>query len=358
MYGWFLKHLMGKDEAVKEPPFKPVVPPKDLSVFDKDHPRPKDELVAARLREAMAKASDEQMKALEPKDAKSLAEFKRVVGTALRCMVNSEMPKEVVTYIPGKETISEWPGGIQGYKGVLSQVPPGPDAMERARKGKDVEAVPVFLAIAKKHDGRAVIWLHPKGKASLFDKGKWNPSAKALLDSGVSLYAIDVLRTGEQVGEKPFPVDKNYAGYTYGYNRTLLANRVRDVLAAIAVARDQPWAKKASLLGWGEMGPVAVLAKALAGDAVARTAADLNQFRFENVKDAADPMMLPGAVKYGGMAAFLALCAPGEVLAHNHKGTSSGRLSQLAYEAASAKDKLTRSPDKLDDMKVVEWLLK
>ena len=45
MYSWFLKHLAGKDEEVKEPPFKPV-PPKELSVFDDKHPRPKDELEA------------------------------------------------------------------------------------------------------------------------------------------------------------------------------------------------------------------------------------------------------------------------------------------------------------------------
>ncbi len=79
-----------------------------------------------------------------------------------------------------------------------------------------------------------------------------------------------------------------------------------------------------------------MLAKALAGDAVAKTAADLNQFRFESIKETADPMMLPGAVKYGGLPAFLALCAPGEVFVHNHRGTASGRLPRAAYEAAGA----------------------
>ena len=69
-------------------------------------------------------------------------------------------------------------------------------------------------------------------------------------------------------------------------------------------------------------------------------------------------MMLPGAVKYGGLPAFLALCAPGEVLVHNHRGTATGQLPTAAYKAAGAADKLTRSADKLDDAKVVEWLLK
>src|SRR5205085_5253794 len=43
MYNWFNKHLkLGLTETVEEKPFKPV-PPKDLSVYDADHPRPKDE---------------------------------------------------------------------------------------------------------------------------------------------------------------------------------------------------------------------------------------------------------------------------------------------------------------------------
>ena len=103
---------------------------------------------------------------------------------------------------------------------------------------------------------------------------------------------------------------------------------------------------------------IAILAKALAGDAVAKTAADLNQFDFANIKDTADPMMLPGAVKYGGLGAFLALCAPGEVLVHNHKDTGTGQISRAAYEAVGAANKLIRSAEKLDAAKVVEWLVK
>src|SRR5262249_35365333 len=75
MYSWFVKHLQGKDEAVKEAAYKPT-PVKELSVFDAEHPRPKDELNAEKLREAMAKASDEQMAKLMPKDAASLKEFR------------------------------------------------------------------------------------------------------------------------------------------------------------------------------------------------------------------------------------------------------------------------------------------
>ncbi|MCI0705647.1 MAG: hypothetical protein L0241_31695, partial [Planctomycetia bacterium] len=365
MYFWMRKYLMGNSDKVTEPAFKPV-PPKELSVFDDKHPRPKDEVNAKKLREGMTKTSDEQIAKLTPKDAESLKEFKRVVGTALRVMVNSELPEygSLQMTILGKE-------GGQGQVGYITRVSDSQTPMHPIKMADKVpppdgekpyyssgEAVPIFWTLLREPKGWA-IWLHPKGKATLFDNGKWVPAAQKLLDAGYALFAVDVLFTGEQVGEKPFAVNKEFAGYTYGYNRTLLAQRVHDVLTVISMARGLFKHKlPVHLVGWDEFGMVAILAKALAGDAVTKTAADLNQFRFENITDTADPMMLPGAVKYGGLPAFLALCAPGEVLAHNHKGTASGKLPKAAYAAAGAANKLTRSETKLDAAKVVEWLVK
>ena len=96
MYSWFSKYLLGEDATIKEAPYKPVTP-SELSVYDDKHPRPKDELHAEKLREAMTKASDEQMVKLAPKDAETLKEFRRVVGTALKAMVNDELPNDVET---------------------------------------------------------------------------------------------------------------------------------------------------------------------------------------------------------------------------------------------------------------------
>ena len=343
MYSWFLKYLMGKDETVKEPAFKPVVPTKELSVFDEKHSRPKDEVNATKLREWMTQDCNDQMQQLVPKNADGLTEFKRVVGTALRVMVNSELPKEIAA--PVRLGASFTAAG---------------DAMETVALSHQGEKdrVPCARLLGKKANGHTVVWLHPEGRASMIDKGKVTPIARALLDTGLSLLTPDLLGTGGNAFPKPFAVDKNFAGYTYGYNRSVLANRVADALLAIAYAKSKKDIKGICLVGWGEFGVVALLARALAGDAVVKTAADLNRFRFEDIKDAADPMMLPGAVKYGGLGAFLALCAPGEVLVHNQMGTGTGQLSRAAYEAAGAANKLTRNAEKLDDAKVIEWLAK
>jgi pimeloyl-ACP methyl ester carboxylesterase len=281
------------------------------------------------------------MAKLTPKNAASLKEFRQVVGTALRAMVQGDVPERVLLHDEGDREAK-----IDGLTLRLCAMCQRPD-----------EVVPTAEVRGPRHaGGKYVVWAHPKGKSSLFENGKAVPAVKALTDAGFAVLALDVLGVGEAAPPKPFAVDKGFAGYTFGYNRTLLANRVYDLLTAIASGAIG--LKSVHLVGWGEMGPVAILAKALAGDKVAKVAADMNQFRFETVKDVADPMMLPGAGKYGGLAAFLGLCAPGEVLSHNHAGTASGKLSRAAYDAAGAADKLTRVNEKMDDLKVVEWLLK
>ena len=340
MYAWFAKHLLGKDEPVSEQPFKPT-PPKELSVYDAEHPRPADELKAPELRKKLTEASDAQLAKLMPTDEASLAEFRRVFGTALRVMVNDTLPAEVAVRQGPKEVKLD---GVTMHLAVLG------------RKDEQ-DAVPFAGVFGPEFKGgKAVVWVHPKGKASLFADGKLVPEARKLVDDGCAVLAPDVFGVGELALSGPYPVNKDYAGYTYGYNRTPLANRVHDVLTAVAFARTMLRAKTVHVVGWGELGPAVVLARALAGDAVAKTAADLNQTLFDKVEKADDPLMLPGAVKYQLLGTALGLCAPGEVLAYNHRGTGSGKWSKAAYDAAGGK--LTREEGPLDPAKVVEWLTK
>ncbi|HEV3146215.1 MAG TPA: alpha/beta hydrolase family protein [Gemmataceae bacterium] len=344
MYNWFNKHLkLGQTEPVTEKPFVPV-PPKELSVFDAEHPVPKDALPAEKLRQLMTEASDKQMEALMPKDAASLAEFKKVVGTALRVMVG-EMPSLNQTVNHGITDVSTF-GTNNLHKAALG------------RKGQG-DTIPTISLIPKTNmsSGVVVIWIHPKGKASLFNGDKLVPAAQMIVDKNIPVIAPDVLYVGEQAAAM-HPVDKRFAGYTYGYNRAPLAEQVRDIVTSVVVAKSMQGVEKVHVIGWESMGPATILASAVCGDAVDRTAADMDQFRFQRIDKTDDPMLLPGAVKYGSMGAFAALCAPRELYLHNHGGTSSGKLTKAAYTAANAKDNLVRVNAKVPPEKVVEWLLK
>jgi hypothetical protein len=203
-----------------------------------------------------------------------------------------------------------------------------------------------------------VVWVHPDGKASLWDNGKLTPTAKKIIDAKGAILALDCFLTGEYGDAKPTDIDSKYAGYTFGYNRSLLANRVHDILTAVAFAKNHEKTKTVHLVGWDKAGPWAGLARGLCGDAIAKTAIDVNGFRFDKVFTMSDEMMLPGAGKYGGLPAFLALSAPAPLYLHAHHMTGNGHWVKAAYEASGKPAMLERSSEKAKADVVVDWLLK
>jgi hypothetical protein len=116
--------------------------------------------------------------------------------------------------------------------------------------------------------------------------------------------------------------------------------------------------KTIDLIGFGKAGPWVALARGVCGDAVSRTAADLNGFRFESVKDMNDEMMLPGGLKYGGLLTLASLAAPHEMLLHNTKGCGSAAFLTAAYEAAGQSKNLQRREEAMEPSAVVDWLLR
>jgi len=299
MYGWFRKHLLNAPGPVSEAAFVPL-PVAELRVFDADHPRPAGELGAAKLRAALAKASDVQLAAL-PAAAKAT-----VVAGALRALLGTAVPAA------GRVTV----GGYAATDGP--GLPRQAATLGRTGTG---DAVPAVGYVPANFDqAAAVLWVHPDGVKSLDGKAGPTPEVAALLKAGVAVLAIDVLGCGSQSFARPRPVDKNYAGFTFGYNRALVAERVHDILTACGNLRDNAKVKTVHLAGFGGLGPVALLAAALAPSGTfGKVAADANRFRFDAVTSIDDPMMLPGAVKYGGLPGLTA--GVDSVNVYNAEGT-------------------------------------
>lgn len=346
MYDWFNKHLqLGQPEPVVEKPFVPV-PPRELSVYDEQHPRPKDAIDAEGLRKYLTEASDKQLATIHPTDSESLKKLRRQVGTALRIMIHDELPPlrlENQILIDGHrdETVED----------IASRI-----TVTLVRYGRDEQVVALVL-VPKDDQGNMVIWIHPEGKSSLFEQGKLIPAARKILDKKATIVAPDLFLTGDNRPTKPPTVNDQFAGYTFGYNRPLLANRVQDVVTAVAWSQQRS-AKKIELIGFGKTGPWALLVRGLCGDAVTRTAMDANQFDFDQVKTTSDEMMLPGALKYGGLASFAAVCAPGELYLHNVRASSRNDWIKDAYKAAGAADHLNLQTEKASDNQVIDWLLR
>jgi len=229
--------------------------------------------------------------------------------------------------------------------------------LQLGRKGNK-EQIPAILITPKDHDGTTVVWIHPEGKASLLRDGQLIPEVQGLVKQKAAILAPDLFMTGEFKLASLAPVDARYAGYTFGYNRPLLANRVHDILTCVAYAREAKNANRVDLVGFEKAGPWVLLARALCADAVHRTVVDINRFRFEDIQDINDEMLLPGALKYGGLPAFAALCAPGELFLHNHRGMGIGGYVRDAYQAAGRASGFHHQGDQATTDKILEWLLR
>ena len=347
MYGWFNKHLkLGQPEPVKEKPFVPV-PPKELSVYDAEHPRPADATDAAGVRKAMTEANDRQMNELR----KDPEKYRKVVGAALRAMVNDDLPASD-DVLAGKLSgpIPAASGAFVYEKAVLQ------------RRGCD-ERVPaaVLFPPGGGWNGTVVVWAHPDGKSSLLGAdGKPTPAVQKLLDGKAGVIAADLYGTGEAAPRGAAPAtnptyaptaNPPYPAFTLGYNRGPLANQVHDLLSVIATARGWEGTKSVRLFGIGKAGPAALLAKAVADEQVDRAAIDLNGFDFDQVKDGNDPMLLPGALKYGGIAGFVPLCTHGQALLTN------ARIPPASHEP-NGKTPVTIQREPLEPEGLVERLLK
>jgi hypothetical protein len=128
-----------------------------------------------------------------------------------------------------------------------------------------------------------------------------------------------------------------YAGYTYGYNRPLIAWRVHDLLTAVAFARDLEGARSIRLLGLDRAGPWVVLARALAPAVVERAAVTWG-WDFDELSSLDDQGFLPGAVRHGGLASFAALSAPEPLLLIG--ASEAPAIVESAYRAAGATEAL------------------
>ncbi len=87
------------------------------------------------------------------------------------------------------------------------------------------------------------------------------------------MLALDAFLTGEyHAPERKTPAPDPNIGFFACFNRTLLAQRVHDVLTGIGYAHVRPGTKKVYLVGMDDAGIWCLLARGLAGDAVDRTA--------------------------------------------------------------------------------------
>ncbi len=354
MYSWFNKHLeLGLEEPIVEDRWQPLTAA-EWTVWNDKHPPPPGG--ASHEREVthwLAADADRQLLRLFPKNAEAWGQYRKIVGGAFATLIPREIPSSgSIT----REKVSKEAGdGYLFFKDIL-------------RYPEQGEELPVvsFYPTDTAWNGQVVIWVDELGKrGTLAADGGPSPAVRRLLGHGFSVLAADLLYQGEFLPDRgtldQTPVVANpreFAGYTFGYNHTVFAERVHDILTLLSFARfDEHEVEHVHLLGVGAAGPLVAAARIRAGDAVHRAAVQSGGFRFGKLRSYRDPNFLPGAVKYGDLPGMLALSAP-------HPLWVGGVADQLpsvvsaAFQVADAADEVTAHQGMGEDalLAAIDWL--
>ena len=353
MYAWFNEHLkLRAPEPIVEADY-PFSTPQQLSVWDDQHPKPAGGPDFERkLLRWITERDDRQLAQCQD----SLDHFRTIYGGAFDVILGRDLTRA------GSPALTLFRRSDRG------------DYWEKAGLLRNVsygEELPVILLEPKQARPHAVIWLSVQGKNGLYvfnDAGQPQPrpQVQKLLSRGISVIGADLLFQGEFLADDQ-PVTRaravknprEAAPYTFGYNYTLFAQRVHDVLSLIRYARnDLRGLERLDLVGLDGAGPVAAAARAQAGRAIQCLAADTGGFRFAKVSDIQDANFLPGAARYGDLPGILALGAPGKLWLAGEAKDSSGLVKRI-YQIAGARKSVTldRADDQARRDEAVNWLL-
>jgi hypothetical protein len=347
MYSWINLHFnLGHADPIEEPDYRRLSEA-EMTVWDAAHPKPAvaDPAFERNLLEWFSKDAAEQIGARE----QSFEAFQKAVGPAVDFVLgrNWEETGAVEWKLSGKVDKGAW---VQ-KSGLVSNKTYG-------------EQLPVIQLEPKKATGHAVLWLSEDGKAGLFDAaGALNPRIQRLVDAGTRIIGVDLLYQGDFLNAGKLertPVVKNpreSAAYTFGYNPSVFAQRVHDILTITGYFNSP--AEHIDLLDAVALdgtGPLLAAARSQCGGEIRRAAIDTRGFRFGRVLDLRSPDFLPGGAKYGDLPGMLALGNPHATwLAGETPETV--RTACSFYEQSGSRLKLAFSPSNAEPSGVVEWLL-
>ena len=227
------------------------------------------------------------------------------------------------------------------------------------------EAVPTLFLHPSDWNGRTWIWPTTKGKTGLLNSnGKPRPIVKRALDAGCTVVGLDLIMQGEFLASSEEVTEnrlvsnpREFAGYTYGYNSPLFAQRVHDLLSIVAYIHknEKRPSNSIELVGLNGAGPWITATRAVCREVIHRSAIQTEGFRFGDLTDFKDVNFLHGAAKYGDLPGMLAQGAPSELWLANEEKDSELLLKNI-YASSGFPDRVTMTASGNAAM-AIQWLI-
>ena len=343
VYGFFGKHILGDADSSRfvERSYSPEQLSSLLYLWGRTLPEGAvdlPELVRRRIAAAEADTA-----ALAVRDAATLEAARAAFRERLGLSIHAEAPA------PDRVVMQRRPDGtlLLGRQGAGDRIPA---KLLNADPSAETGTGPGTRAVSAA--GAPTLLVHTEGVAA----AERSALARALAERGAPLLLIDAFQTGAAVAERDVAgAGRNAEAYYHVFNRSDDANRVQDVLTAIAFLRRQTGGETVNVVGMGQAGLWVLLAAALdTGDLTA--VADLD--RFDASDDAAyvDGLFIPGLRRAGDVRAAAPLLSRGRLLLHDVHVRFPVQWFEESFEAAGKSEDLRVGEGGIAAEALVAWL--
>ncbi len=336
MYSFFNRHFqLGIAEPIKEREYQPLSV-QEATVWTVEHPKPNGDRVGdaheVRLLRQATAGTERQMAQLIPNTEAELGRYQDIIGTAWQTILGRKFGSL------GAVAFSESSRRNVGQMTV------------RAGHIDDANQAVQLPALIYEPAGKSkgiIIEVTDLGKASI-EEDKADSLPLSLVAKGFTVIAADLFGQGDflpdgerldsQRGKSNESADvwRNFSGYTFGYNHSLFALRVHDVMTLIKYAGMQ--SDNVQVRGTGnEAGPIAAAACGQASGQLSAVTIDARGFTFDSVDRHDHPMFVPGAVKYFGVDGLLSLISPTKLTV---VGKTNLNVTRRVYDCAGRSEQL------------------
>ena len=296
-------------------------------------------------------AAEADTAALAVRDAATLQRARSAFRERLDLSIHAEAPA------PDRVVMERLPDGtlLLGRQAAGDRIPArllnaGPTAEAGAGSGREAGAGP---GEATGGEARAATLLVHAGGALAAERSELG---RALAERGAPLLLIDAFQTGAALAERDVAgAGRNAETYYHVFNRSDDANRVQDVLTAIASLRGTTGAETINVVGAGRAGLWVLLAAALDPGALT-VVADLDRFDASDDEAYVDELFIPGLRRAGDLRAAAPLLSRGRLLLHDVHAGFPVQWFETSFEAAGKPEDLRVEEKSIPAAALADWL--